>query len=75
MKTLLKSQDLWDFVEHGYADPRDDESKLQENRKKDSNALVIIQQAVHDNVFSRIAAATTSSLVNFADNFAEGVSR
>ncbi|TYK28117.1 putative gag-pol polyprotein, identical [Cucumis melo var. makuwa] len=58
MKTLLISQDLWDLVEQGYTDP-DDEGKLQENREKDSKALVIIQQAVHDNVFSRIAAATT----------------
>ncbi|KAA0060403.1 Retrovirus-related Pol polyprotein from transposon TNT 1-94 [Cucumis melo var. makuwa] len=59
MKTLLRSQDLWDLVEQGYADP-DDEGKLRENRKKDSKALVIIQQAVHDSVFSRIAASTTS---------------
>ncbi|KAA0032274.1 putative gag-pol polyprotein, identical [Cucumis melo var. makuwa] len=59
MKTLLRSQDLWDLVEQGYADP-DDEGTLRENRKKDSKALVIIQQAVHDSVFSRIAAATTS---------------
>ncbi|KAA0061308.1 UBN2 domain-containing protein [Cucumis melo var. makuwa] len=59
MKTLLRSQDLWDLVEQGYVD-RDDEGKLWENRKKDSKALVIIQQAVHDSVFSRIAAATTS---------------
>ncbi|KAL0558913.1 hypothetical protein IC582_003500 [Cucumis melo] len=59
MKTLLISQDLWDLVEQGYTDP-DDEGKLQENREKDPKALVIVQQAVHDNVFSRIAAATTS---------------
>ncbi|TYJ98144.1 DUF4219 domain-containing protein [Cucumis melo var. makuwa] len=59
MKTLLRSQDLLDLVEQSYADP-DNEGKLQENRKKDSKALVIIQQAVHDNVFLRIAAATTS---------------
>ncbi|KAL4035058.1 hypothetical protein IC575_003732 [Cucumis melo] len=59
VKTLLRSQDLWDLVEQGYVDP-DDEGKLRENRKKDSKALVIIQQAVHDSVFSRIATATTS---------------
>ncbi|VFQ83594.1 unnamed protein product [Cuscuta campestris] len=58
-KTLLKSQDLWDFVELGYADP-DEANKLRENKKKDSKALAIIQQAVHDNVFSRIATATNS---------------
>ncbi|KAA0059767.1 DUF4219 domain-containing protein [Cucumis melo var. makuwa] len=59
IKTLLRSQDLWNLVEQGYADP-DDKGMLQENRKKDSKALVIIQQAVHDSVFLRIAAATTS---------------
>ncbi|XP_028072416.1 uncharacterized protein LOC114274646 [Camellia sinensis] len=57
--TLFKSQDLWDLVEQGYADP-DEETRLKENKKKDSKALVIIQQAVHDSIFSRIAAATTS---------------
>ena len=59
MKTLIKSQDLWDLVEQGYADP-DEEGKLKENRKKDSKALFFIQQALHESVFSRIAAATTS---------------
>ncbi|KAE8650579.1 hypothetical protein Csa_010963 [Cucumis sativus] len=59
MKTLLRSQDLWDLVEHNYADP-DDEGKLREKRRKDSKALVIIQQAVHDSGFSRIGTTTTS---------------
>ncbi|KAK9126272.1 hypothetical protein Scep_015118 [Stephania cephalantha] len=60
MKTLLKSQDLWDFVEIGCQDPDHEESRLQENKKKDSKALPIIQQVIHDSVFSRITAATTS---------------
>ena len=59
MKTLFKSQDLWDLIENGYADP-DDEIRLRENRKKDSKALFFIQQAVHETIFSRIAAAITS---------------
>lgn len=59
MKTLLKSQELWDTVESGYK-ATDEENKLRENKKKDSKALVIIQQALHDSVFSRIAAAGTS---------------
>ena len=58
MKTLFKSQDLWDLIENGYADP-DDEIRLRENRKKDSKALFFIQQAVHDTIFSRIAAVRT----------------
>ncbi|KAK3042931.1 hypothetical protein RJ639_001007 [Escallonia herrerae] len=54
-----ESQDLWDLLEHGYPNP-DEESRLKENKKKDSKVLVIIQQTVHDSVFSRIVAATTS---------------
>ncbi|KAA8523955.1 hypothetical protein F0562_010614 [Nyssa sinensis] len=57
--TLFKSQDLWDLVEQGYADPNE-ETRLKENKKKDSKALLIIQQAVHDSIFSRIETATTS---------------
>ena len=60
MKTLFRSQDLWDLVESGYDDEDADESRLRENRKKDSKALFILQQAVHDTIFSRIVTATTS---------------
>ncbi|XP_059295372.1 uncharacterized protein LOC132048691 [Lycium ferocissimum] len=59
MKTLLRSQDLWDLVERGFVD-LDEENRLQDNKKKDAKALVIIQQAIHDSVFSWIAVATTS---------------
>ena len=52
MMTLFKSQDLWDLVENGYADP-DEESRLKENKKKDSKALFFIQQAVHESIFSK----------------------
>ena len=41
MKTLFKSQDLWDLIENEYAD-LDDEIRLRENRKKDSKALFFI---------------------------------
>ena len=60
MKTLFKSQDLWDLIENGYSEPDDDEARLKENKKKDSKALFFIQQAVHENIFSRIMGATTS---------------
>uniref|UniRef100_A0A3Q7HM55 Uncharacterized protein n=1 Tax=Solanum lycopersicum TaxID=4081 RepID=A0A3Q7HM55_SOLLC len=59
MKTILKFQDLWDLVERGYTDS-DEENWLRDNKKKDAKALVFIQQAVRDNVFSRIATKTTS---------------
>ena len=50
MKTILESQDLWDLVEHGFVD-LDEENRLRDNKKKDTKALVFIQQAGHDNVF------------------------
>lgn len=54
MKTLFRSQELWDLVENGYED--DD----RETKKRDAKALFFIQQALHDTIFSRIAAAETS---------------
>lgn len=59
LKTLLKSQDLWELVEQGYS-TEDEEGKLKENRRKDAKALAIIQQDVHDNMFSRIAVVSTA---------------
>ena len=59
MKTILKSQNLWDLVESWFADP-DEGDRLWNNKQKDAKALVFIQQAVYDSIFSRIAAATTS---------------
>ena len=59
MKTLFKSQELWDLVETGYDDP-DEEGRLKENKKKDNKALFFIQQAVHESIFSKIAAVTTA---------------
>ncbi|KAG8649243.1 hypothetical protein MANES_08G076035v8 [Manihot esculenta] len=53
MKTLFKSQNLWELVEKGYLEP-DEETKLKENKKKDSKALFFIQQVVHKSVFSKI---------------------
>ena len=42
MKTLFRSQELWDLVEHGFEDPNDD-ARLKDNRRKDSKALFFIQ--------------------------------
>ncbi|GJW10022.1 reverse transcriptase domain-containing protein [Tanacetum coccineum] len=60
MKTLFKSQDLWDLVENGFANDAQDEQRTKENKKKDSKTLLFIQQAMHDSIFSRIVAAETS---------------
>lgn len=46
MRTLFRSQDLWEFVENGFPE-QDEEGKLRENRKKDAKALYLIQQALH----------------------------
>ncbi|KAJ8628315.1 hypothetical protein MRB53_021622 [Persea americana] len=67
VKTILRSQDLWDFVETGLTEPEEGaelstaaKAKFNEAKKKDAKALAIIQQAVHDTVFSRIATCSTS---------------
>ena len=64
MKTLFMSQELWDLVEFGFVDLTnpDEEAarRLKETKKKDAKALFFIQHAVHETIFSRIAAATTS---------------
>ncbi|XP_076882641.1 uncharacterized protein LOC143531179 [Bidens hawaiensis] len=60
MKTLLISHDMWDFVKSGFNEEDADLPRLRENRMKDARALSLIQKAVHDEVFSRIAAAITS---------------
>lgn len=64
MKTLFRSQELWDIVEDGFVDVQEpdaeEERRLKEIRKLDAKALFFIQQAVHETIFSRIAAAATS---------------
>ncbi|XP_015158336.1 uncharacterized protein [Solanum tuberosum] len=61
MKTLFKSQELWDLVESEFADPDEGHAqRLRENRKKDSKLLFLIQQALHDDIFPQISAAETS---------------
>ncbi|XP_021909031.1 uncharacterized protein LOC110823062 isoform X2 [Carica papaya] len=64
MKTLFKSQDFWDLVEYGFVDLEDPdeeaEERLKETKKKDSKALFLVQQAVHEIIFSRIVIAATS---------------
>ncbi|EOY04542.1 Uncharacterized protein TCM_019778 [Theobroma cacao] len=51
-------------MEYGFVDLKEldeeAEERLKEVKKKDAKALFFIQQAVHETIFSRIAAATTS---------------
>ncbi|XP_074301342.1 uncharacterized protein LOC141632724 [Silene latifolia] len=56
MRTLFKSQDLWDLVEDGFDDSDVKQQRLKENRKKDAKALLFLQSPVHENIFSRASA-------------------
>ncbi|KAJ6292336.1 hypothetical protein OIU78_024498 [Salix suchowensis] len=52
MKTLFKSQNLWDIVQQ--------DRNEKENEQKDASALYLIQQSLAQNVFGRIAEASTA---------------
>uniref|UniRef100_A0A803LBQ2 DUF4219 domain-containing protein n=1 Tax=Chenopodium quinoa TaxID=63459 RepID=A0A803LBQ2_CHEQI len=82
MKTILSAQGLWEIVEKGFIQPEDD-SKLNEadkqgletERKKDQNALTVIQ-GLDDDMFEKVANATNSKQAwNTLQNSFEGVSR
>ncbi|XP_076918762.1 uncharacterized protein LOC143579299 [Bidens hawaiensis] len=61
VKTVLRSHDLWECVTSVFNARDTDEARLTENRRKDARALALIQQAVHDTIFSRIAVAETAN--------------
>ncbi|KAH0693897.1 hypothetical protein KY285_020994 [Solanum tuberosum] len=64
MKTMFKSQELWDLVETGYVEPNpaptQPDNQLWETRKKDAKALFLIQSALDDEISPRIATTTNS---------------
>lgn len=62
MKTMFRSQELWDLVEIGFEDgnPPDPDQRLRDNRKKDAKALFFIQSALDEEIFSRISIVNTS---------------
>ncbi|GKE88173.1 hypothetical protein Tco_1565648 [Tanacetum coccineum] len=49
MKTLFRSQDLWDHIENNVESSN--EAQTKEYEKKDAKALVFIQQAVDESIF------------------------
>lgn len=59
MKTVFRSQELWELVEKGAAEG-EDEVKMKENKKKDAKALCLIQQAVDGPILDRIEEAETA---------------
>ncbi|KAM0008484.1 hypothetical protein Hdeb2414_s0004g00130821 [Helianthus debilis subsp. tardiflorus] len=60
MKTLFKSEGLWDIVQTDYAEASDDKIRQKDFQTQDAKALLFIQQAVDKSIFSRIAAATSA---------------
>lgn len=58
MTTLFRYQELRDLVECGFINPHEGHvERLKENRKKVSKENFLIQQDLHDSIFSRISAA------------------
>ncbi|KAI5324558.1 hypothetical protein L3X38_033631 [Prunus dulcis] len=62
MKTIFRSHELWEMVENGYKIPVKEEALTEAEKKllreyavKDARALGIIQGAVSDQIFPRIA--------------------
>ncbi|CAE5965681.1 unnamed protein product [Arabidopsis arenosa] len=62
MKTMFRSQEVWDLVENGFEDanPAAPDQQLRESRKKDAKALFLIQSALDEDILSRIVAVNTS---------------
>jgi hypothetical protein len=55
MKTLIKSQGLWNLIEVGTPNPNPNPA---ETDKMDAKVLMLIQQAVDDSIFPKIASCT-----------------
>ncbi|KAL2461340.1 B3 domain-containing protein REM16 [Abeliophyllum distichum] len=67
MKTVLISQDLWEYVEEGYEAPNpttmltsEQKHQFRENRRNDGKALSIIQRGLSSSFFPRILNAKTA---------------
>ena len=70
MKNLFRSQDVWDLVESGFPEQKNQQAYqalshvendlLKENRKKDAKALFFIQQVVEEAIFPKVVVATSS---------------
>ncbi|KAJ6416341.1 hypothetical protein OIU84_002236 [Salix udensis] len=61
MKTLFKSQNLWDIVNEPQNTSILNEAQRKELEVKDASALYLIQQSLPQNVFRRITKASTAN--------------
>lgn len=59
MKMVFWSQNLWDLLEKGVTETKD-EAIDRENKKRDAKALSIIQQAVDELILDHIAEAESA---------------
>ncbi|KAD3336077.1 hypothetical protein E3N88_31596 [Mikania micrantha] len=60
MRTILRSRELWEIVNLGMTDHGDNLERNRKEAKNDARAMAVIQQGVHDMLFSRIASADTA---------------
>lgn len=58
---MFKSQELWDLLENKFEDMNlaKPDQRFQKTQSKDAKALFLIQQALDEDIFSKIRAAST----------------
>ena len=67
MKALLGAHDVWEVVEKGYSEPKNEASlttaqkeNLKDSRKKDKKAIFLIYQALDEDGFEKISSAISA---------------
>ena len=86
MRTILRAQDLWEFVTFGYAELANQVAELtlsnvervllKENRKTDNKAPGFIQQGLSESTFSKISSAESLNKAwNTLETCYQGVTR
>ncbi|KAK2985745.1 hypothetical protein RJ640_005445 [Escallonia rubra] len=83
MKTFLGGQDVWEAVEEEYVEPKNlaDVSQAvkkaaKEARVKDQKAHSLVQLGVDDNIFEKIAQATTAKIAwDTLENVFKGIDK
>ncbi|PON75870.1 hypothetical protein PanWU01x14_038210 [Parasponia andersonii] len=67
MKVLLRAHDVWEVIEKGYEEPRDEatlsstqKDSLKDSKKRDKKALFLIYQTLDDDGFEKISSATST---------------